>query len=182
MEGTQMKAQKGAESLPYSVNDYVMYRRNGICRIDDIRVEKLGAEEKLYYVLKPLYDDTLRIYAPVDFAEIAQHMRRALTADEISGIIARAEKSENRWIEDGTERAAEFERLISGGDRADLLWVVKTLSLYRLELRKKDRRMTDSDKKLLTTAEKLITDEFAFALNIDKQDVTPYILSQVGKR
>lgn len=177
-----MEERKGAESLPYSVNDYVMYMRNGICRIDDIRVEKLGAEEKLYYVLKPLYDDTLRIYAPVDSAEIAQHMRRALTADEISGTIARAEKSGNRWIEDGAERAAEFERLISGGDSADLLWLVKTLSLYRLELRKKDRRMTDSDKKLLMTAEKIITGEFAFALNIDKQDVTPYILSQSDKR
>lgn len=178
----KMEAREHTAGLPFGVNEHVMYRKNGICRITDIRRESFGAGQKLYYILKPLHDDALKIYAPVDFTELARHMRRVLSADEIDGIIAEAERSCNRWIEDSGERAAAYEQMLNGADRADVLWLVKTMSQRREELRGKDRRLTDSDKKILTTAEKLITDEFAFALGIEKSEVVPYILGKVKSR
>lgn len=179
-----MEAQECAEGkYLYDVDDYVMYRRSGICRIADIRRKEFdGAEGRLYYVLKPVFDSTLTLYVPVDFSEIAQHMRRALSADDIDAIIAETEQSQNRWIDDADERAVTFERILNGGDRADILWLVKALSLHKAELRKKDRRLGDNDKKALASAEKLITDEFAFALGIEKNEVVPYILGQIKKR
>lgn len=166
----------------YDVGDCVMYRRNGICRVADIRREKLGPEERLYYILKPVYDDTLKFYVPVDFEDVAQHMRRVLSAEEIDAAIAEAEKSSNQRPEDSAERAVCFDGLLNGGNRADILWLVKTLSLEKQALRKKEKRMLDSDKKVLEAAERLITDEFAFVLGIGKNEVVPYILGQVKKR
>ena len=43
---------------PYKVDDYVVYRRSGICRIADIRMENFSSVgEREYYVMKPLHDD-----------------------------------------------------------------------------------------------------------------------------
>jgi len=181
--GSKMEALSSVErKYLYEVGDYVMYRRNGICRITDIRREKLGPEERLYYILKPVYDDTLKLYVPVDFVDAPQHMRRVLSAEEIDATIAQVEKSPNKWPEDSSERAVYFDGLLNGGDRADIRWLVKVLSLEKQALRKKEKRMLDSDKKALEAAERLITDEFAFVLGLGKNEVVPYILGQVRKR
>ena len=61
----------------FSVNDYVVYGSEGVCRIEDIgRKDITGLDrEKEYYTLVPVYKSG-RIYTPTDSSII---MRRVIT-------------------------------------------------------------------------------------------------------
>ena len=53
--------------MMFAVNDTVMYGNAGVCEIVDIRAQKFYQQpEKLYYVLKPIYEHNETIYCPVD--------------------------------------------------------------------------------------------------------------------
>jgi len=163
---------------PHKVGDYVIYRNNGICKIVDIRKENFARiGEKTYYVMNTIQDENSLIYLPVDKKDIADFMRHILTVDEIHQIISDAEESENTWIEDTKQRGIQFEQLLSKGDRAEILWLVKVLSKYKRELEQK--KFYASDAKILSAAEKTITEEFAFTLGISKDEVIPYVRARI---
>lgn len=62
-----------------------MYGNSGVCQIIDIRPEKFGEKEILYYILKPADNDKSTIYCPVDNNKI--QMRKLLTIEEIHDIL-----------------------------------------------------------------------------------------------
>ena len=78
-------------------------------------------------------------------------------------------------------RAQTFNQLIEGGNRADILWIILALTDYRAELATKRRKLYSSDEKLLATALRIIKDEFAFVLGIDREEVIPYIKNRLGR-
>jgi CarD family transcriptional regulator len=165
----------------YKINDYVSYRKNGIYRIIDIRSEnKSGTGDKIYYVMKSVYNDNdnIRIFVPVDSVLVSE-MNSILTVDEINSIIASSEELPNKWIEDNKLRALSFEQIFSKGDRAEILWLVKVLSIYKLKLEQNKKVLNTGDTKILSTAVKMIEEEFAFALGISKNEVIPYILNRI---
>ena len=47
----------------YKVNDYVVYKKD-VCKVKEIRENKLNGN--VYYVLIPIYDESLIIDVPVD--------------------------------------------------------------------------------------------------------------------
>lgn len=166
----------------HKVNDYVMYKKEGICKIIDIRSENFsGMGDKIYYVMQNVYDENSILYVPVDCKEIDKNMRHILSVEEINSIITASGETENYWIDDSKMRTLRFEQILNQGDRAEILWIVKTLSLYKLKLEEQKKKLYSSDMKIFTTAQKMITEEFAFALDIPKTEVTSYIIDRIEK-
>lgn len=164
----------------HNVNDYVIYRKNGICKIVDIRYEDFGEiGESLYYVMQTVYDENSVIYVPVAGKELEQNMRRVLSVDEIHSIIDDSVETERCWVEDSKTRVAAFTKLLNQGDRADVLWLVKVLSLHKADLEAQKKKLSVSDTKILSAALKLINEEFSFVLGIPQNDVIPYIMERV---
>ncbi|MDO5562010.1 MAG: CarD family transcriptional regulator [Synergistaceae bacterium] len=163
---------------PYKVDDYVVYRRSGVCRIVDIRRENFSSlGEKEYYVMKALCDERSKFYVPADLDVVEHCIRRVLSPDEVKTAIARAESLDDRWDDDSDTRTANFGRILAGGSSAEALWVLKALSLYKKKLKGENKKFYDSDSKLLNEAERIVTEEFSFVLGIKREDVIPYILS-----
>lgn len=165
----------------HKIGEYVVYKNNGICRITDIRHErfpKIG--DRVYYILNPVYDSAAVIYAPVDSDDTEKGIRRILTADEIDLIIDRAEEID--WIlpQDSKERAEFFEQKLLNGDRAEYLWMIKKLHFEKREREDQKKKLYATEAKMLLTVEKIITEEFAFALGINKNEVIPYIIERVN--
>lgn len=168
-------------SFKHNINEYVMYRQIGICQIIDIRKENFGgSNEKIYYVLKTMTDKTT-IYVPVDSENISLHMRHILSVDEIQSIIDKSEESLNEWVEDSKLRSEYFEQILQNGNMAEILWIVKVLSMHKIYVDKNNKKFYASDEKILSKAEKLITEEFAFILGIDKRQVIPYIIKHINQ-
>lgn len=165
----------------HSIGDFVTYKQNGICMISAIvKRDFAGMGEKEYYELRPVYDEKTVLFIPKDFGTLTDTMRHILTKDEIDKIIDETEMNDIVWVEDSKERAKIFEDIISKGDRRRILGIIKTLSLHKTELERKQKKMYASDGKILALAEKIITEEFSFVLKIDRSDVIDYINEKLG--
>ncbi len=162
----------------YSINEYVSYRHNGIYKIVDICKKEFPVNQsKTYYVLQSVYDSTSKIYVPLDAKNLKSMMKHALTVDEISSIISKAEKLECDWIDDSSKRDFKLNEILDNGNREEILWIVKLLSIQKEKLAQQKKKLYSCDEKILNTAERIITEEFAFTLGIPKSEVIPYIAS-----
>lgn len=167
-------------SSPRDVGECVLYRGYGICRICEVSPLNFGDGVVDYYVLRSVYDESAVAYVPVS-SPLVEQMRHVLSDNEIDTVIDSAAGSGNRWINDGKLRAATFGKLIDGGNRSDILWVVISLCDYRTELASQRKKLYAMDEKLLATALRMIKEEFAFVLGIDREEVVPYITNRLGR-
>ena len=103
-------------------------------------------------------------------------MRPIMTRDEIEQIISESEKTELPWYDDSRTRRDFLSNVIASGDRAKILQVLKQLSLHKIKVEKENHKFYATDEALLTRAIKIITEDFAFALGLEKEQVLPYIL------
>ena len=95
----------------FAVNDIVMYKQSGICKILDICEKKFGKETRQYYVLCPQDDPNTTIYCPIDAP--SDKMRYLLTKDEVLQLIEEMPDEETAWIENDRlrkEKQAEILR------------------------------------------------------------------------
>ena len=168
------------EYIRHKTNECVMYKNYGICRITDIRSERFGdGDLRDYYVLRSVSDEHCVVYIPTD-SELTLRMRHVLSKDEIDYIIDNSSRQTGLWVNDGKLRAARFMQIILNGDRAEILWIIKALSIYRNELAQSKKHLCAGDERVLAAAEKAITDEFSFVLGIDRSAVIPYIVGRLG--
>jgi len=161
-----------------NIGDHVIYRQEGICRILDRRMEDfggMGARE--YYILVSAFNPGVTTYVPVTAESM---MRPILSKEEIDGYIRAVKDVPHKWINESKTRHQEFTALLTGGDTVDILWLVKVLSLKRIEMQQQKKTLFAGDAKLLAIAEKLITEEFAFVLGIDRSKVIDYIIRKAA--
>lgn len=167
--------------MRFEVGDFVNYKKSGICEIMEIKKADFGQGKKEYYFLRSAYDTNTRIRIPVDSPAVKTNMRRLLTQEEIDSIILKTENSENEWQNDYKKRSAAFEAILDTGERSDILWMIKVLSLYKKEALETNKKFGVTDEKLLERAEKAIVQEFSFILDIPQEEVIPYIIDKVEK-
>lgn len=163
----------------YQVGDTVMYGTEGVCTIADLQKMKVGRETSLYYVLRPVYREGSTIFVPVGNETLTAKMRRLLTKEDIDSLLAHICREELNWIEDAAERKAEFHRILTAGDRKELLGMIRALYLHRQSLQSAGKRLRTNDDQMLRDAEKLLNDEFALVLNIQPHEVSDYIRVRV---
>ncbi len=164
------------------LNEYVSYRKNGICQIVDICTQNFGGQgKKTYYVLRSVYDGNMKVFVPQG-SELEKEMKKVLTVPEIHSYIDDAENVEDMWIDDCKARVSLFEKLISSGDITKILWMIKAISLYKSEVEDQKKKMKANDLKYLALAENLISGEFAFSLGIPKNEVLSYIKNYISKK
>ncbi len=166
------------QELPFHVGEYVSYGRNSICRITDIRYEKFGDAKKLYYVLRPVYDEQATIYVSVHAPTLEEQMKHVLSKEEIDAVIAGAESIKRPWIANSKERQIQYEQMLRSGRRTDVLWLVKVLGKHKEDTIKEGRKFYSSDERILQAAERIIIEEFAFVLHMDKEEVISYIIEK----
>lgn len=167
----------------HKIGEYVVYKNSGICRITAIRSMRFPKmKERVYYICSPIYDESAVIYAPADSEEAERGMRKILTAEEIDSIIASAESIESDLSKDSKERTAVFEEKLLGGDRTEILWLIKVITEEKRQRESQKKKLYAADAKILATAEKIITEEFAFALGISKNEVIPYITDRIKNK
>ena len=68
----------------YQIDDLIMYGSTGVCRVSDITEQVFNDDDKIYYVLEPLYQSGV-IYAPVDNEKV--FMRPVISEEEAKRLI-----------------------------------------------------------------------------------------------
>ena len=157
----------------HKTGDFVTYKDSGICKIVE--------ENQDYFILEPVYSKNMTMYVPKQSQVLVEQMKYVLEKDEIDRLIIDAETVPHKWIEDSKQRYDEFNKLLRGGNKEDLLWLIKVLSLHKIDVEENKKNFYATDKRILTSAEKIITEEFAFVLGIEPGEVLDYILKKIGK-
>ena len=157
----------------------IIYGSNGVCRVTDIRSEKLYGKQQTYYILPPVNNPGAVIYVPTDNEALLSRMKEIVGPEEILTLIGGLKEDEMPWEPDNRLRTELFDGVISRGDRRELLLMIRTLYLRRVTLAGQKKRLGAADEAALKRAEKLINDEFSYALSIPPEDVPAFIRDQL---
>ena len=163
----------------FKLNDTILYGTHGACRIAGVTTKDFSGRPVDYYELKPVYNEKSTIYVPVGNQALEDKMRRILSPEEIYEIIQCIPDEEADWIENEDERKERYRQILSGGNRIELVKIIKALYLHQREQQAKGRRLHASDERFFKDAEKMLYDEFALVLNIKPEQVLPFIMEQI---
>jgi len=162
----------------YKVNDYIVYGLTGVCQISDIgRDEYASSDETQYYTLNPVYNQNITIKVPVK-NEISS-MRPVLTKNAVLSLIATMPDRETLWLDDDRQRNADFKAALKSGKSEEWAKIIKTLYLQKEARAAIGKKLAKPDEEIMRVAEKHLNQEFAIALNIQPDEVRPYILEHV---
>lgn len=160
----------------FSVGQTVLYGTNGVCTIDDITTKSVGKTKIEYYVLKPVCSNTSTLFVPTANEKLVAKIRYILSADEINALLADTQDCDE-WIDNKLERNEKFKAIISEGNSAKLIRLIRLIHIHEQEQTAKGKRLHLSDERFLKEAEKMICEEFSMVLKIDRDEVIARILN-----
>ncbi len=161
------------------LGETVLYGTDGVCKVAEICKMKVGGKREEYYVLKPIHREGATVFVPLGNEALLSKMRPVLSREEILAILESVSREETVWIEDHAERKIEFQKILLGGDRRELLRMIRSIYLHRQSLQERNKRLRIGDEQMLRDAEKLLNDEFALVLDISQQQVPEFIRTHV---
>lgn len=167
----------------FQVGEVVSYGATGICTIEDIRMESMsrsGAKKQQYYILRPNAAPTCATYVPVANETLTAKMRRVFTKEQIDQLIDSVGDQTLPWIEDTRRRSEVYGQIVSKGISGELLMLIACLYLEKKARSKGGRKFCATDEKLLSSAERMVSEEFAYALQIPQNQVSQYIAQKLG--
>ena len=98
-----------------------------------------------------------------------------MTKDMINGVLSKLPEP-GEWNDNKQERSEQFKAVISNGDFTELIRMIRLIYKHSDELSELGRHLHMSDERLLKEAEKMVTEEIEFVLDVDKQQAIEMIL------
>ena len=166
----------------FQIGQVVSYGATGICTVEDIRYESLsraGTRKQEFYVLRPIATPTCTTFVPTTNSQLTGKMRSIFTKEQIDNLIDSVRGQQLDWIDDPRQRAERFGQILSQGITGDLLKLISCLYLEKMARGKAGRKFCATDEKLLSSAERMVSEEFSYALQIPKNQVSSYIAEKM---
>ena len=165
----------------YEKGAYVQYGLNGVCRIEDVRVDSLSKKDGgEYYVLRPIAERASTIMVPTGNQVLVSKMALLPSREELDALILSAREQDVVWVDDRKERNVVFQQTVKRCDLTELLALVSCIYHKRQELERAGRKLTAADEAVLRRAEGLIENELGFILELDAPQVGEYIREKLG--
>lgn len=162
----------------YKKDDIVMYGTPGVCRVAGIIEKDFAGSAHQYYELHPVYDEKSTLFVPLENPALVEKMHRLLSAEDIEALLSAVPEQQPVWIADEAARKQHYKEILECGDRKALICAIKTLYLHQQECRKEGKKIHVCDERFFKDAERILYDEFAFVLKIDRDKILSYILSR----
>lgn len=163
----------------FKKDDIVMYGASGVCRIAGIMEKEFGGSLHSYYELHPVYDEKSTLFVPLENPALVEKMHQLLSSDDIEKLLADAPKQESRWIADEPARKQYYKEILERGDRKALLGAIQTLYRHQQACRESGKKIHVCDERFFKDAERILYDEFAYVLNLDRDKILGYILDKM---
>ncbi len=168
-----LQEQKGKQL--FSVNDYVVYGSEGVCRIESIGKKDISGldKEKEYYTLVPVYKSG-RIYTPIDSTIV---MRKVITKEQAQKLVAHIKdiSSELDVPRDAKLAAAFYKELVRTYECEKLIKIIRHILEKQRELIPLKKNLPAVDTKYFKMAQDILFGELGFALGIAPNQVKGYI-------
>lgn len=158
----------------YKINDYIIYKRE-VCQIKDLK--KKYYQDRDYYILNPLTDETLTLNVPVDSKDIQD----ALTEKQALEVIQSLKDVE--YI-DVPEKLLEntYKELLSTQNPLDLAKIIKTTYIRNQKRKINGKKIATKDDNYFNIAEKYLYTTLGVALNMSYDECKNYVLDYMSKK
>jgi len=163
------------------IGDKVQYGVHGVCTVEEIVVRRIGDKNAEYYVLKPYFDHGSTVYIPKNNEVLVSKMKRVMTIDEIDELLRIIPDEELLWIENESDRRKLYNEIFNLGDRRQIMRLIKTLYARQQKRLEQKKGLLMSDEKYLKDAERILYDEFAYVLQIDRDRVLSFITEYIER-
>ena len=162
---------------PYRKGEYVRYACNGVCLVDDIRLDVPAGKgtPKEFYILKPVSNPASTIFVPTGSPALVEKMARLPNREELDQLILSVKDHPLPWIEDRKARLASFQTIVKACDLRELICLVVCISRRKRSLLATGKKLGASDETLLQRAEGLIANQVSFVLQVEDSQVGTYI-------
>ena len=158
----------------FSVNDYVVYKGVGVCRIEAVENKTFDGEKyEDYFKLVPLGSGSSSYFVPAGMA--GKRLRRPMTEEEVNEAIDNSVSGEITLGPNTRERRNAIEMILKEGDCTRIITLIKSIYNHTQSCRDNVRKVLVSDENALRMAENMIYPEFSFVLGIDEDEVAGYI-------
>lgn len=164
------------------IGTVLSYGAAGVCRITDIRHEKILGEEVEYYVLVPHSDRRTTIYVPTNNEQLVGKMQKLLSVDEVHALINSMPDTVGEWIPDERMRNEEYKRIMDSGSHSELVRTMKAIYTREKELASEGKKLRSLDSTHLKLAEEKLYNEIAHVLGIGFDEVANYIENRISER
>jgi len=146
-----------AEST-FKVGDKAVYPAHGVGEVTDIRVQKIGGQERTFYILR-IIDNGTKIMVPTQTAA-QTGLRKVISKNDAKDVITILKSKEvavktQPW----NRRYREYMDMLKSGSPFEVAKVLR--DLFRL---KSDKDLSFGERRLLDTARSLLVAELALAL------------------
>lgn len=162
---------------PYRKGEYVRYACNGVCLVDDIRLDVPAGKgtPKEFYILKPVSNPASTIFVPTGSPALVEKMARLPNREELDQLILSVKDHPLPGIEDRKARLASFQTIVKACDLRELICLVVCISRRKRSLLATGKKLGASDETLLQRAEGLIANQVSFVLQVEDSQVGTYI-------
>jgi CarD family transcriptional regulator len=161
------------------IKDKVVYNATGVYEIVDIRKENdINNIETEYYILQPVYNNNLTIKVPVNNPKL--NIRKIITKEQALNIIAAMPDQDTLWITNDRERNERFKAAIKTADNIKLIKIIKSIYMMKQERTSAGKKLLKSDEDIMHIAERNLYEELAAALEIEPDQVLPFIMNYVS--
>lgn len=163
----------------YALGDMILYGTNGVCELLDVVDRDCGGKMVTYYMLKPIYASNSTVFVPIHNEKLTAKMRPVLTKEQIDEMLHSIPEEYAGWIADERQRKEQFKDIVSRADAFELIQLVKALLKHKQDVLARGKKVHIADERMLQEAEKMISDEFAYVLNISQEEVRDYIIKEM---
>ena len=159
----------------FSVNDYVVYGSEGVCRVESIGHPEISGLDrtKEYYTLSPVYRCG-KIYTPVDSSI---HMRSVMSKNQVDELISGINdiSCDLDVPKDAKLANIYYRELVRSYECRNLISVIKYVVAKQQSCAAEKRNLPAVDMKFYKLAEEMLYNEFGFVLGIEPKEVKGYI-------
>jgi len=158
----------------FKIGEHVVYKHD-VCLLKEV---KKGRNDKEYYVLVPITDNTLKIEIPTDLAN--KNIKKLITKEYALELIQKMKEIE--VIKTDTKLLENvYRQLLSDETHESLIKIIKTTYLRNKERIDSKRKVSDKDDYYFRLAEKYLYNELSIVLNKDYEETKKYVIEEVDK-
>ena len=159
----------------YQVGDKVVYGIHGVCMVVDQEERTVDRKRVTYLALEPVGQGGSRYLVPTHNTAAMAKLRHMLSKEELEALLQSDEIRTDGWIKDENQRKPTYRELISSGDRAKLMQMVRTLYRHKASQAAAGRKCHLCDENFLRDAEKLLISEVSIVMDVEPDQAKTYI-------
>lgn len=159
----------------FQIGDKVVYGVHGVCNVVDQEERIIDRKKVTYLALEPVGQGGSRYLVPTHNAAAMSKLKHMLSRQEMDALVCSEEVRADSWIPDENLRKQTYRELISGGDRAKLMRMVRTLYRHKAAQAAAGKKCHLCDENFLRDAEKLLVGEVSIVMDMTSEQAKSYL-------